>query len=50
MKTETQKNNSDKKGIVFAISKLRINKPQDYNWKQDYIKALEEKYENIYRR
>ena len=44
------KNNATTKGMVSAISKLRVAKPEDYNWKQDYIKALEEKYENIHRR
>jgi hypothetical protein len=45
--TETKNNIKQQKGIVSAISKLRVVQPQDYNWKQDYIKALEEKYENI---
>ena len=40
----------EQKGIVSAISKLRVVKSKNYDWKQDYINTLEEKYESIYRR
>ncbi len=46
----TAERKSKLKGIVSAISKLSVVKPINYDWKQDYIKALEEKYESIYRR
>ena len=49
MATITKDNNLEQKRIVTAISKLRVVKPKDYDWKQDYAEALEKKYENIYR-
>jgi hypothetical protein len=33
--------------LVASILKLQISQPADYNWKEDYAMALEEKYENI---
>ncbi|MCL2040238.1 MAG: hypothetical protein FWG85_07400 [Bacteroidetes bacterium] len=38
------------KNLLSAVVKMQTEMPQDYNWKQDYIKSIEEKYENIHRR
>jgi hypothetical protein len=31
-------------GLVAALAKLAINRPSGYDWKNDYARALEEKY------
>ena len=36
--------------LVASILKLQVSQPANYDWKEDYAKALEEKYENFYRR
>jgi hypothetical protein len=36
--------------LVASILRLQVSQPPDYDWKEDYAKALEEKYENIRRR
>jgi hypothetical protein len=36
--------------LVSSILKLQVSQPANYDWKEDYARALEEKYENIYRR
>jgi hypothetical protein len=36
--------------LVASILRLHVLHPDGYDWKKDYAKALEEKYENIRRR
>jgi hypothetical protein len=36
--------------LVASILRLQVSQPPDYDWKEDYARALEEKYENIRRR
>jgi hypothetical protein len=36
--------------LVASILRLQVSQPANYDWKEDYAKALEEKYENIRRR
>jgi hypothetical protein len=36
--------------LVASILRLQVSQPDGYDWKEDYAKALEEKYENIRRR
>jgi len=42
--------NLKKDELVAAILRLQISRPENWNWKEDYATALEEKYENLYRR
>ena len=34
--------------LLANVRRLQINAPQNFNWKEDYAKALEEKYASIY--
>ena len=34
-------------GLVALLEKFAIKRPSDFDWKEDYIQALEEKYANI---
>ncbi|MDR2579757.1 MAG: hypothetical protein LBC85_02030 [Fibromonadaceae bacterium] len=42
--------NLGKDGLVAAILRLQVSRSENLNWKEDYAVALEEKYENLYRR
>ena len=42
--------NLEKDELVAAILRLQVPRPENWNWKEDYATALEEKYENLYRR
>ena len=47
MKQKTTENTTTNQiGLLAALSKLKMIMPPDYDWKQDYLKAIEEKYEN----
>jgi hypothetical protein len=37
-------------GLVSAILRLQVARPENWDWKEDYATALEEKNENLYRR
>jgi hypothetical protein len=45
-----KKNNTNNDELVSALLRLKIQRPKNFDWKEDYAKALEEKYENICRR
>ena len=34
--------------LLANFLRLKISRPDDFNWKEDYVKALEEKYASIY--
>jgi hypothetical protein len=42
--------NLKKDGLVAAILRLQVSRPKNWDWKEDYAAALEEKYENLYKR
>jgi len=42
--------NLEEDGLVSTILKLQVSRPESWDWKEDYATALEEKYENLYRR
>lgn len=42
--------NLKKDGLVAAILRLQVSRPENWDWKEDYAAALEEKYENLYKR
>jgi hypothetical protein len=35
-------------GLLANLLRLQVSRSDIFDWKEDYIKALEEKYENIY--
>jgi hypothetical protein len=37
-------------GLVAAILRLQVPRSENWDWKEDYAMALEEKHENLYRR
>ena len=48
--TEKRNNSINDNELVSAILRLKITRPPNFNWKEDYAQALEEKYANIHRR
>jgi hypothetical protein len=34
--------------LLTSILRLKISRPNNFNWKEDYASAMEEKYENIH--
>jgi hypothetical protein len=41
---KTKKDNQ----LLSKILRMQISRPNDFNWKEDYVKAMDEKYANIH--
>ena len=42
--TERRSNSINNNELVSAILRLKITRPPNFNWKEDYAEALEQKY------
>ena len=46
--TVVNKSEEESSKLLANLTRLQISRPDDFDWKEDYAKALEEKYESIY--
>jgi len=47
IKNSTNKTKKNSK-LLTRVLRLQISRPDNFNWKEDYADALEEKYANIH--